>query len=74
MAVGIKPGQGELNAALRPIFADIRNIHFVHDDLIIATQSMDELLNTLKDVVNAISKSGLTLNTSKCFDKNKINS
>lgn len=67
--MGLKPDQGELNAALRPIFADIRNIHFVHDDLIIATQSMDERLNTLKDVVNAISKSGLTLNPSNCFDK-----
>ena len=72
--MGLKPGQGELNAALCPIFADIRNIHFVDDDLIIATQSMDERLNTLKDAVNATSKSGLTLNPSKCFDKNKINS
>ena len=72
--MGLKPGQGELNAALRPIFADIRNIYFVHDDLIIATQSMDERLNTLRDVVNAISKSDLTLNPSKSFDKNKINS
>ena len=55
----LKPAQGELNAALLPIFADIRNTHLIHDDLIIATQTMNEHLTTLKDVMNAMSISCL---------------
>ena len=71
--VGLKPAHGELNSFLRPIFAYIPNRHLIHDDLIIATQTMDEHLTTLKDVMNAISKSGFTLNPAKCtFGKNKI--
>lgn len=71
--MGLKPAKGELNATLRPIFADIPNTHLIHDDLIIATQTIDEHLSTLKDAMNAISKSDLTLNPSKCtFGKNEL--
>ena len=70
----LKPGQGELNAALLQIFADIRNTHLIHDDLIIATQTMDEHLTTIKDVMNAMSISCLKHNPSRCtFGKKKIN-
>ena len=74
LTMGLEPAQAELNATLRPIFADISNMYLIHDDLTIATQTMDEHLTTLKDVMNAILKSGLTLNPSKCtFEKNEIN-
>ena len=74
LTMGLKPAQGELNATLPPIFANIPNTHLIHDDLIIANQTVDEYLTTLKDVMNVISKSGLTLNPSKCtFGKNEIN-
>ena len=53
--MGLKPAQGGLNATFCPIFADISNTHLIHNDLIIATQTMDEHLITLKDVMNAIS-------------------
>ena len=73
LTMGLKPAKGELNATLRPIFADIPNTHLIHDDLIIATQTIDEHLTTLKDAMNAILKSGLTLNPSKCtFGKNEL--
>lgn len=68
--MGLKPAEGELNAALRPIFADIPNTHFVQDDLSIATQTMDEHLKILKEVMNAISKSIFTLQ--KALAKTKL--
>ena len=35
----VKPAQGELNAALKPIFAHIPNVYLIHDDLIIAAKT-----------------------------------
>lgn len=53
--MGLKSAQGDFNATFCPVFADIPNTHLIHNDLIIATQTMDEHLITLKDVMNAIS-------------------
>ena len=38
--MGLKPSQGELNVALKPIFARINNVHLIHDNVIIATKNM----------------------------------
>ena len=64
--MGLKPTQGELDAALAPLFAHIEGVHFIHDDLIIATDTIKEHLIALPKVMEAISKAGLTLNPSKC--------
>lgn len=70
----LKPAQGELYVILHLIFGNISNTHLIHDYLIIANQTVDEHLTTLKDAVTVISKSGLTLNPSKCtFGKKEIN-
>ena len=44
LTMGIKPAQGELNIALRPIFAHIPKAHQIHDDLIVATETEEEML------------------------------
>ena len=66
LTMGLKPAQGELNAALAPLFAHIEGVHFIHDDLIIATDTIEEHLIAIRKVMEAISKAGLTLNPSKC--------
>ena len=35
--MGLKPAQGELNAALQPLFAHLPAVHVIHDDVVIAT-------------------------------------
>ena len=64
--MGIKPAQGELNVALKPIFMHIDNNHLIHDDLIIATRKMSEHIEAIREVMEAISNEGLRLNPEKC--------
>ena len=64
--MGLKPAQGELNAALSPLFSHIKDAYLIHDDLIIGTMTYDEHEATLRAVMQAISDSGLTLNPTKC--------
>ena len=40
--MGVKPAQGELNGALKPIFTHIPNVYLIHDGLIIAAKSFNE--------------------------------
>ena len=63
--MGLKPSQGELNVALKPVFAHIDNVHLIHDDVIIATKNIPDHINAVK-VMEAVSWSGLTLNPDKC--------
>ena len=66
LLMGVKPAQVELNAALRPLFAHIKNVYLIHDDLIIAARSMEEHNQALQAVMEAIASANLTLNPSKC--------
>ena len=69
----IKPAQGELNVALKLIFANTDNMRLIHDDLIIATTTMRKHTQTICYVMEAISAAHLTLNPDKCtFPSNKI--
>ena len=63
LIVGVNPAQGELNAALKPIFA---NVYLIHDDLIIATKTFNEHNLALDEVMKAIDQANLTLNPKKC--------
>ena len=40
--MGVKPAQGGLNAALKPIFAQIHNVYLINDDLIIAAKTFNK--------------------------------
>ena len=66
LTMGLKPAQGELNAALAPLFAHIEDVHLIHDDLVIATDTIQQHLIALQAVMEAIAKAGLTLSPSKC--------
>ena len=51
---GLKPSHGELNAALRPIVAQIDNVYLIHDDLIIATSNEEDHIKATDQVMQAI--------------------
>ena len=71
--MGLKPVQGKLNVALKPIFAHITQAHLIHNELIIATKMHKEHKEVVLQVMQAISNSGLTLNPEKCsFDEKQI--
>ena len=48
--MGVKPVRSELRASLRPIFGHIVHVFFIHDDLIIATETTSQQLLTTKTV------------------------
>ena len=74
LTMGLKSAQGELSAALLPLFAHISDVHLIHDDLVIATDTIKEHIAALEEVMATISRSGLTLNPSKCrFLQREIN-
>ena len=71
--MGMKPSQGELNTALSAIFSHIPEAHLIHDDLVLAAPNQDAHDKALDQVLQAIQRSGLTLNPEKCeFGKSEI--
>ena len=71
LVMGLKPAQGELNSALRPIFSHIQDVYLIHDDLIIATMNEDEHIDAVENVMEAIATAGLTLNGDKMSFRQK---
>ena len=67
LTMGLKPAQGELNTALLPLFDGIKYAHLIHDDLIIAANDVKSHNHALEQVMEAISKAGITLNPPKCM-------
>ena len=55
--MGLKPAQGELNTALKPVS--------------VATKTEEEHVKAIEEVMKAISNSGLTLNRNKCSFRQK---
>ena len=73
--MGVKPVLGELNAALKPIFAHIPNVYLIHihDDLIIASETFNEHNLALEEVMKAMDQANLTLNPKKySFGKTEV--
>ena len=66
LTMGLKPAQGELNAALTALFAHIQDVHVIHDDVVVVTDTVEEHLRAIRLLLEAISKAGLTLNPKKC--------
>ena len=62
LIIRVKPAQGVLNAALKPILAHIPSVYLIHDDLIIAAKTFNEHHFALEEVMKAIDKANLTLN------------
>ena len=73
LTMGMKPAQGELNAALRPLFTHIPDAHLIHDDLIIASKDVNSHIKAIDEVLKTVTEAGLTLNADKCqFGMKKI--
>ena len=66
LTMRVKPVQAELNAALKPIFSYIPNVYLIHDDLIIATTSIEEHLEAILEVMEVIKSQKPPLNPKKC--------
>ena len=66
LTMGTKPAAGELTKALQPLFLDMKKVHLIHDDLIIATESDEQNEEILMEVLKRIKESGLTLKYEKC--------
>ena len=49
----------------------IENAHLIHDDLIPATKTVSEPIQTIHGIMEVISEAGLTLNPEKCSFANK---
>ena len=65
LTMGLKPQQGKLNVALKPIFVNINNVHLIHDDVIIAAKNVSDHIKAVGKLMEAVSLSGLTLNPDK---------
>ena len=52
LVMGLKPSQGELNAALQPLFAQLADVHVIHDDIIIATENEMTHVDVVDKVLN----------------------
>ncbi len=67
------PVSGELTKALRPLFQHLKEVHVIHDDIIIATSNDEEHERILNLVLQIIEASGMTLNINKCmFHKSQV--
>ena len=67
LTMGSTPASGELTKALRPLFQHIKEVHVIHDDIIIATNNEDEQKRVLNQVLQIIEDNGMTLNSNKCI-------
>ena len=74
LTMGMKPAQGELNAALMPLFTHIHDAHLIHDDLIIASKDINSHIKAIDDVLESVTEAGLTLNSEVCvwYEENTI--
>ena len=67
LTMGTTPASGELTKALRPLFQGIKEVHVIHDDVLIATETEKHHERVLNRVLRIIENSGMTLNIDKCL-------
>ena len=67
LTMGTAPASGELAKALLPMFQKVKNAFVIQDDLIVAGKSKTEHDEALKQVMDIIKDSGMTLNDEKCI-------
>ena len=66
LSQGILAASSELNNALRQIFAEISNVYAIHDDLLIATETLEQHYAVVERTLKLIKERGLMLNGPKC--------
>lgn len=67
MSMGLKPASGELAAACFRAFGDIKNVHTIHDDVIVAAPTREAHYQALEQFLDRVQKLGMTLNPEKCL-------
>ena len=66
LVMGLKPAQGELNAAMQPLFSHMSEVHVIHNDIVVATSCHKRHKEVLNEVLQIISGVGVTLKQGKC--------
>ena len=64
---GALPAASELNNALRQIFSAVPEASVIHDDIILATETVDQHYKVLEKVFILLEEHNLTLKGSKCI-------
>ena len=64
---GVLPASIELNYALQQIFSHIPEVHVIHDDIFIATVTLQQHYEAIDKVLKTLSDNNLTLKCSKCL-------
>lgn len=73
LTMGVKPASGELTKALIPIFTNMKGVHVIHNDVIIAAENAEAHDKSLLKALTKIESMGMTLNPDKClFRKTEI--
>ena len=73
LTMGCTPASGELTKALQPLFEDMKEVHVIHDDIIIATSNEARHKEVLNQALQIIEDAGMTLNANKCiFHKQEV--
>ena len=67
LSMGLAPAQGELNSAIRPVYAHIPQAHIIHDNLVITTKPHEDHSKVVEQVLKATRDAGITLNPKKCM-------
>ena len=64
---GVLPACSELNNVLRQLFSHIPEVNAIHDDILIATENLEQHYTVLEKVLQLLESNNLTLNASKCI-------
>ena len=64
---GVLPACSELNNALKQLFSEVQEVKVIHDDVIIATKTLEDQYIVLDKIFNIIKQNNLTLNGQKCI-------
>ena len=64
---GVLPASSELNEALQQIMSHIPQAHVIHDDILIATSTLEEQYAAIGNVFQTLSGNVLTLKGSRCL-------
>ena len=64
---GVLPASSELNQAFQRILSHIPEVRVIHDDILIASQTIEQQYDAIEKVFHTLAENGLTLKSSKCI-------
>ena len=72
LVMGSTPATGILADALRPIFANLDNVHVIQDDVIVGGIDQEDHDKALWNLCKVILENGMTLNLDKCLISKRV--